>query len=99
MYIKPFKHRDLADGVFYDVKYINIGIQDDLKSQAFVNFDLMIEEEIEVEVEGKMETRNALRSVAGGQLMIKDEDYQNWDNSNEGLYEIVCNKIGLELVK
>lgn len=33
-----------------------------------------------------------------GNIAIDGEDYTNWDNSNEQAYEIVCKKLGLEII-
>lgn len=68
------------------------GIGDNYKESCQNYYELC-----EVVTEGESETEiTRYIPLQDGNCTVDGEDYEDWDNSNEQIVEIVLNKIGLE---
>lgn len=89
MEIKPIKiWKDTA-------KYIEATLTDNLKDTCTFNYSL-IAERTQLDPEGNEHTIRF--PVVSDSLVINNGEYEDWDNSNEQIYEILCKKLGLELI-
>ena len=62
-------------------------INDDLKSSATFYYQLLSQDE-----EGSSE------QLADGNVSMSGEDYQNWDDSNDGAYNYCAGKLNLTII-
>ena len=66
-------------------------INDDLKSSATFYYQLIASSQDE---EGNVSTEQ----LADGNCGMSGEDYQNWDDSNDGAYNYCAGKLNLTIV-
>ena len=66
-------------------------INDDLKSSATFYYQLLASSQDE---EGNVSSEQ----LADGNVSMSGEDYQNWDDSNDGAYNYVAGKLNLTIV-
>ena len=72
-----------SNGQNIDLNYINIYIKfDDLKSIAEFGYDLFANE----------------TPYINGEITLKDTEYSNWSGNNEEAFNIILQKLNLELI-
>ena len=65
-------------------------INDDLKSSATFYYQLLASSEEEGNVSSEM--------LVDGNVGMSGEDYQNWDDSNDGAYNYCAGKLNLVII-
>lgn len=66
-------------------------INDDLKSSATFYYQLLASS---LDEEGNVSSEQ----LADGNVSMSGEDYQNWDDSNDGAYSFCAGKLNLTIV-
>lgn len=78
------------------------GVGDNYKDVCHNFYELceVVTEEVKKEVDGEQITETVTQYVPvfSDNCTVDGEDYENWDNSNEQIVEIVARKIGVEII-